>query len=95
MAKELQLSDPRVAALMGQQKRLIPWRSAAYSDGMRHAHPAIAWPEIREKFNSAVPAKRRRTYDSIKNKWRSFQAKLATESTEEDISHCDTYSAAL
>lgn len=80
MAKKLQLSDPQVVALMGQHKRLIPWRSAAYNDEMtllqlRTAHPNTEWSLIRDMFNEAVPCKRNRSIDSIKNKWRVLRTR--------------------
>ena len=89
MAKKLELSDPQVAALMRQQRKLIPWCSASYNDeitlmSLRDTHPKADWSTIRDLFNKAVPSKRKRSVDSIKNKWRILKAKCR-ESLQLDI----------
>lgn len=99
MAKKLDLSDPYVAALMRQRKKLVPWRSAFYDDEatlleLRSANMKTDWSQITRMFNKAVPSKRRRSMDAIKNKWRSLKCKshkasevTRIESPAEHVSH--------
>ena len=107
MAKRLKTSNPEVAALMRQRKQLVPWRSTGYNDEvtlteLRDAHPAIEWGKLKAMFNDAVPQWRRRSMDSIKNKWRSLRLKSQTATqlavvgpSLEDVRHSDTYSATV
>ena len=107
MANKLELSNPHVAALMRQSRKLIPWRSTAYNDeitlmDLRDANPKVDWGTIRDLFNQIVPARRRRSIDSIKNKWRSLKRKTrkiiqleVLEPLEEDVSNDSTSAGAI
>ena len=105
MAEKLQLSNPQVAALMRQRKKLIAWRSMTYDDevtlmNLRDAHPDLSWHDLRGLFNASVPQRRKRSVDSIKNKWRQLKARFGQVEqltvkgfTTEEVFSCDFYSA--